>query len=68
MPPDSTCPICTATRELFRGRNLVRGYEVREYACPKCSGLMQIVMKCEGAPGLSRREHDHFTSSFCYEG
>jgi Zn finger protein HypA/HybF involved in hydrogenase expression len=67
MPPSSTCSICDAARELFRGRNLVRGYEVRECVCPKCSSSMQIVMKGEGAPGLSRREHDHFTSSFFYE-
>ncbi|HEY0329761.1 MAG TPA: hypothetical protein VGC77_11745 [Rhodopseudomonas sp.] len=59
MPPISTCSLCDVPRELFRGRHLIKGYELREYVCAGCGSTVQMVVRCENLrrDGAGRRSN-----------
>jgi hypothetical protein len=44
-----TCSVCSSERQLSRGRTLVKGYELREYVCPKCGSTLNLVVRIDRA-------------------
>lgn len=55
----NNCAVCRSATELLRARPLVEGYELRDYPCPQCGGVFQIVVKCEEAPPAQQSKPDN---------